>query len=333
VGRRDPLDRLEPVRRGERGEGRVEVCHLRQPSLGTAGTLALVPAYDLNGKVVLVTGGARGIGFETARQAHLRGASVAVLDLDATEAEEAAERIVARAFGIGADVVDEGAVLAAVAVTVERFGGLDVAIANAGIAPTVTTARAMPPEQFRRVIDINLLGAWHTVRAALPQVVERHGQVIFIGSIYSHANGLLASPYAVSKAGVEALGRALRAELAPLGASAGVVYFGWVDTDLVRDSLDRRDDGFGARALGEILPGFLLRRISPETAGAAIVRALEQRSPRIFAPSVWRYIAALRGLLSPVLDRRLERDGRVAGIVAEAEAAAARRSPAVPDPR
>ena len=134
--------------------------------------------------------------------------------------------------------------LAAVAETVERFGGLDVAVANAGIAPpTVTTARTMPAEEWKRVVDVNLLGAWHTARAALPQVSERGGQIVFIGSVYSFANGLLASPYAVSKAGVEALGRALRAELAPLGASASVVYFGWVDTDLVRDSLDRQRRG------------------------------------------------------------------------------------------
>ena len=284
-------------------------------------------AYDLSGKVVLVTGGARGIGFATASQLHRRGASVAVVDIDAAEAREAAERIGERAIGIGADVVDEGAVMAAVAETVERFGGLDVAIANAGIAPPSTaTARTMPPEQFRRVLDVNLLGAWYTARAALPQVVERGGQVVFIGSIYSYSNGLLASPYAVSKAGVEALGRALRAELAPLGASASVAYFGWVDTDLVRDSLDRRDDGFGARALREIMPGFLLRRIGPDEAAAAIVRALERRAPRVFAPSVWRYVSALRGLLNPILDRRFERDSRVAAIIAEAEAAATQRS-------
>jgi NAD(P)-dependent dehydrogenase (short-subunit alcohol dehydrogenase family) len=277
--------------------------------------------YDLDGKVALVTGGARGIGFETARQLHGRGASVAVVDLDAAEAREAAERIGARAIGLGADVTDEGATMAAVAAVVERFGGLDVAVANAGIAPpTVTTARTMPPEQWRRVLDVNLLGAWHTARAALPQVSERGGQVIFIGSIYSFANGILASPYAVSKAGVEALGRALRAELAPLGASAGVVYFGWVDTDLVRDSLDRRDEGRGSRILGEILPRFLLRRISPARAGATIVRAVEERAPRAFAPWEWRLISALRGLLNPLLDRRLERDSAVAAAVAEVEA-------------
>ena len=277
--------------------------------------------YELSGKVALVTGGARGIGFETARQLHLRGASVAVLDLDAAAAREAAERIGPRAIGIGADVTDEGATMAAVAAVVERFGGLDVAVANAGIAPpTVTTARTMPPEQWRRVLDVNLLGAWHTARAALPQVAERSGQLIFLGSIYSFSNGILASPYAVSKAGVEALGRALRSELAPLGASAGVVYFGWVDTELVRESLDRRDSGRGSRILGEILPRFLLRRIAPERAGATIVRALEERAPRAFAPWEWRYISAFRGLLNPLLDRRLDRDPTVAAVVAEVEA-------------
>ena len=279
--------------------------------------------YDLTGKVALVTGGARGIGFETARQLHLRGASVAVLDLRAEEAREAADRIGPRAFGVGADVTDEGGMLAAVAAVVDRFGGLDVAVANAGIAPpTITTARTMPGEEWKRVVDVNLIGAWHTARAALPQVSERGGQIVFIGSIYSFANGLLASPYAVSKAGVEALGRALRAELAPLGASASVVYFGWVDTDLVRDSLDRRDGGRGARTLGDILPAFLLRRISPQVAGDTIVRALEERAPRAFAPRVWRYLSAVRGLINPILDRRMDHDAQVAAVVTEAETAA-----------
>jgi len=286
-----------------------------------------MPSYDLSGKVALVTGAARGIGFEAARQLHLRGASVAVLDLDAEQAREAAGRIGPRAIALGADVTDEGAMLAAVATVVERFGGLDVAVANAGIAPpTVTTARTMPAEQWRQVVDVNLIGAWHTARAALPQVSERGGQLVFIGSIYSFANGLLASPYAVSKAGVEALGRALRAELAPLGASASVVYFGWVETDLVRNSLDHEDGGRGTRILGEILPAFLLKRITPEEAGAAIVRALEERAPRSFTPAVWRYLSALRGLMNPLLDRRMDHDAKIAAVVSEVEAAAGQRS-------
>ena len=281
-------------------------------------------AYDLSGKVALVTGGARGIGFETARQMHARGASVAVLDLDAEQAREAAERIGERTLGIGADVTDSGAMMAAVAETVERFGGLDVAVANAGIAPpTVTTTRAMPAEEWERVVDVNLMGTWHTVRAALPQISERRGQIVLIGSILSYANGFLASPYAVSKAGVEALGRALRTELAPFGASATVAYFGWVDTELVRGSLDRQEAG---RWLEEVMPSFLLKRITPEEAGAALARGIEQRAPRMFAPRTpWRYFSALRGLINPVFDRRSESDPSFAKVVREAEAAVADR--------
>src|SRR6187402_634787 len=134
------------------------------------------PVFDLNGKVALVTGAARGIGFETARQLHLRGASVAVLDLDPEQAREAAERIGERAIGIGVDVTDMGAMRAAVAQVVERFGGVDVAMANAGIAPpTTTTTRTMPPEEWERVIEVNLLGVWRTAQAALPQICERNG--------------------------------------------------------------------------------------------------------------------------------------------------------------
>ncbi len=280
------------------------------------------PIYDLNGKVALVTGAARGIGFETARQLHMRGASVAVVDLDPEQAREAAERIGERAIGIGADVADQGAIMQAVAETVERFGGLDIAVANAGIAPpTVTTIRMVPPEEWERVVEINLLGAWRTARAGLPQISKRDGQIVFIGSIYSFANGLLASPYAVTKAAVESLGRSLRTELAPFGASATVAYFGWVETDLVKGSLDQQE---GGKKLQDTLPSFLLKRITPDVAAAALVRGLEQRAPRVFAPSWWRYAAMLRGLLGPLMDWRAERDANVAGAIREAEAAAQR---------
>lgn len=279
-----------------------------------------MPSYDLNGKVALVTGAARGIGYETARQMHARGASVAVVDLDAALAGEAAERIGSRTIGIGADVTDRGANMAAVAETVERFGGLDVAVANAGIAPpTITTVRKMPAEEWDRVLEVNLLGACHTARAALPQISERRGQIVLIGSIYSIANGVLGTPYAISKVGVEALGRALRVELAPLGASATVAYFGWVQTELVRDSLDRRG---GGQLLEDTVPRLLLRRISPEAAATALVGGVERRAARVFAPRIWGVISALRGLINPIADRYMERDARIAAAVREAEAGA-----------
>ena len=277
-----------------------------------------MPAYDLNGKVALVTGAAKGIGFETARQIQMRGASVAVVDLNAGEAREAAERIGERAIGIAADVTDHGAMQAAVAETVERFGGLDVVVANAGIAQTkMATVRGIGSEEWERVFEVDILGVWRTVRAALPQVVERRGHVVVTSSVYAFVNGVLNSPYAVAKSGVESLGRSLRAELMPLGANASVAYFGWVDTKLVQDAFANNGD-----RMQQNLPEFLRKRIGPDEAGAAVVRGIEERAPRVFAPKWWRYVSALRGILNPLLDRRFEKDAAMTATIRDVEAEA-----------
>jgi NAD(P)-dependent dehydrogenase (short-subunit alcohol dehydrogenase family) len=277
-----------------------------------------MPSYDLNGKVALVTGAARGIGYETARQLHMRGASVAVVDIDAGEAREAAERIGARAIGVATDVTDHSAVMQSVAETVERFGGLDVVVANAGIAQAkMATVRGIGVEEWERVFEVDLLGVWRTVRAALPQIVERQGHIVVTSSVYAFVNGVLNSPYAVAKSGVESLGRSLRAELMPLGASASVAYFGWVDTKLVQDAFANNGD-----RMQQNLPDFLRRRIQPDEAGAAVVRGIEERAPRIFAPKWWRYVSALRGILNPLLDRRFGSDPAMIATVREIEAEA-----------
>ena len=273
--------------------------------------------YDLNGKVALVTGAARGIGFETARQMHLRGASVAVLDLDADEAREAAERIGPRAIGLGGDVTDQSALMNAVSTVVEEFGGLDVTVANAGIAQKqFATVRGISGEEWERVFEVDMLGVWRTVRAALPQIVERQGQMIVVSSVYAFANGFGNSPYAVAKAGVESLGRTLRVELRPHGASASVAYFGWVDTKLVQDSFEQEDSD----RIKELSPEWLLKRITPAEAGAGLVRGIEERAPRIFVPKWWRYVSALRGVVNPLLDKRMESDEKTRALIRDLDA-------------
>ncbi len=276
-----------------------------------------MPAYDLNGKVALVTGAARGIGFETARQMHLRGASVAVLDLSAEEAREAAERIGPRAIGLAGDVTDQGAMMASVAEIVDRFGGLDVAVANAGIAQKgFGSARTLSGEEWERVFEVDMLGVWRTARAALPQILERQGQIVVVSSVYAFVNGMGNSPYAAAKAGVESLGRSLRVELMPHGASASVAYFGWVDTKLVQDAFAQED----SHRIRDLSPEWLLKRITPEEAGAGLVRGIEERAPRVFVPKWWRYASALRGLINPLLDRRMESDEKTRALIRDLDA-------------
>jgi NAD(P)-dependent dehydrogenase (short-subunit alcohol dehydrogenase family) len=119
-------------------------------------------AFELSAKVALVTGAGRGIGFETARLLLARGATVAVADLDGDAARAAAD-LGENALALAADVTDRRRMADVVAATVERFGALDVVIANAGVAPPAATLRVIDPAAFERVVEVDLLGVWRTV--------------------------------------------------------------------------------------------------------------------------------------------------------------------------
>ena len=271
----------------------------------------------MNGKVALVTGAARGIGFETARLLHERGASVAILDLNREGAQAAAERIGERTRALDADVTDGRAMELAVSEVVERLGGLDIVVANAGIAPTPRPMSVIGNEEFERVIDVDLYGVWRTVRPALPQVIERGGHMVVVASVYAFMNGVMAAPYAMAKAGVEQLGRALRVELAPHGASAGVAYFGFIDTEMVRKAFA---DPIAQRAENTV-PNWMLKRLTPDVAGAAIVNGIERRAPRMIAPRWWGAISMMRGVLNPFLDRYARHDDEIAAAIRDGERA------------
>jgi NAD(P)-dependent dehydrogenase (short-subunit alcohol dehydrogenase family) len=257
--------------------------------------------YNVSGKTALITGAARGIGFATAQVLLDRGANVVIVDLDQENSVAAAARLHdTRAMGLGADVTDRAAMQRAVSEAVERFGGLDIVVSNAGIAPRGATFRVMPSESFDRVIDVDLMGVVRTVDAALPQIVERGGHVVVIASVYAFVNGMAATPYAMAKAGVEQFGRALRVELVPHGASASVAYFGFIDTDMVHEVLD--NDPSSAQMM-KTIPRPLRKRLQPSAAGEAIAAGIESRAARIIRPKRWAAFSALRGVINPVLDR------------------------------
>jgi NAD(P)-dependent dehydrogenase (short-subunit alcohol dehydrogenase family) len=274
--------------------------------------------YPVHGKVALVTGGMRGIGLETAKLLHARGASVVVTDIDPEGIQRAVAEIGSeRVLGLVSDVRVEDAVRAAVDQAVESFGGLDIVIANAGVAPRPPrTLLSMDPEDFDRVLDVDLNGVVRTVRAALPQIVARGGHVVLISSIYAFTNGVLMTPYAAAKAAVEQLGRALRVELEHHGAGATVAYFGFVDTEMVSEAYS---DPVVAK-LDESIPRPLRRRISPAVAARGIVDGIERRAARVILPRRWELLRLLRGIAGPGSDEFIRRHRKVQPLLRDVDA-------------
>jgi NAD(P)-dependent dehydrogenase (short-subunit alcohol dehydrogenase family) len=269
--------------------------------------------YTLAGKTVLITGAARGIGLEVARRAHARGANVALVGLEPAELERRAAELGDRAWWREADATDLEAMEAAVAGAVERFGGVDVVMANAGVAPNGTVA-SIDPAAFDRTIEVNLLGVFRTVRAALPQVTARRGYVLIVSSASALIHTPLMAAYTASKAGVEAFGDALRAEVAHTGTKVGVAYFSFIDTDMVRRGFDRPSAQAGRERLGGPLS-----KVAPlAEVGDAVIEGFERRARHVMVPKSLRSALLLRAVLQPLSEMGARRRG-LADIIRMAE--------------
>jgi len=272
-------------------------------------------SWTLDGKTVFITGAARGIGAEAAKQLRAKGARVALAGLEPELLEERAAELGGDTAWFEADVSDGDAVAAAVERAVERFGGLDVVIANAGVAGGGPVA-SMDPDAFETVIDVNLLGVYRTVRAALPHVTARGGYVLPIASLAAALHGPMMSAYAASKAGVEAFADSLRVEVRHTGTAVGCAYFSFIDTDMVRRGFERAS----AQRAKERLRG-PLKPPPVSVAGAAVVRGVEKRARFVYAPRWVLPALYLRTLLQP-LSERGARDAELVETMRLAEAEA-----------
>jgi NAD(P)-dependent dehydrogenase (short-subunit alcohol dehydrogenase family) len=233
---------------------------------------------ELSARRVLITGAARGIGAATARRLHARGARVALAGIEPDELHAVA-RDCGDAPALECDVRDREQVEAAVNAAAEQLGGLDVVMANAGVAAQLPILGG-DPEVFERTIEVNLVGVYYTLRAAAPHIAHERGYALAVSSLAAAVHPPMLGAYCAAKAGVEALGDCLRVELRSSGARVGVAYFAELDTDMT-------SRGFGTEAAQKIgRRGGPFTAVAPLEVGInAIVRGIERRSRRVVAPS------------------------------------------------
>jgi NAD(P)-dependent dehydrogenase (short-subunit alcohol dehydrogenase family) len=270
----------------------------------------------LDNKVVLITGAARGIGAETARKLSAKGSKVALVGLEPDRLRALAQELGDRAVWFEADVTDQASMDSAVSGTIGAFGGIDVVLANAGVANNGTVA-VNPADAVVRTIEVNLLGVVRTVSAALPAVTERRGYVAMVSSTAAFTMMPGMAGYAASKAGVEQFANCLRLEVAHKGVKVGSIHPGWIDTDLVRD---QRQD---LRTFDEAFDRFPWPMNATITVGEcadAIVDGIERRRSRVYTPKAIGLVQALRTITTgPIANWAIGREAKTMVPKLEAE--------------
>jgi len=258
-------------------------------------------ARSLEGKVFFITGGARGIGAAVAAEAASRGARIALTGLEPELLESVAASLGPGHLHHECDVTDDASVEAAVAATVAELGGIDMVLANAGIA-TYGSIEHTSPATFDTLTAININGVHRTVHMTLPHLLESRGWVGILGSIASYSPLPGVAPYNASKAGVELYNRTLRLEVGWRGVCAATIHPSWIDTALVRES---EADLASFREMRESLPWPVHSTTSVEACAKAIVNGAEKRKDRIFVPRSARLMFWLRNVLGSFVGEKV----------------------------
>ncbi|MFF9589762.1 SDR family oxidoreductase [Streptomyces sp. NPDC014646] len=271
-------------------------------------------ARSLEGQVVVVTGAARGVGELLARKLSARGAKLALVGLEPDELKKVSERLHGDSDHWFADVTDHEAMARVAQEVKERFGKVDVVVANAGVA-TGGLFVDSDPEAWRRVIEVNLIGGAVTGRAFLPVLMESRGYFLQIASLAAMTPAPMMTAYCASKSGVEAFAHSLRAEVGHRGVRVGVGYLSWTDTDMVRGA----DQDDVMRELRQRLPWPANRTYPLGPAVDRIVSGVERRSAHVYAQRWLRGMQSVRGCLPTLIgvvgQREMRRFGpRLAGV-------------------
>ena len=268
----------------------------------------------LSGQSVLITGAAHGIGAEIARRLAARGARVSLVGLG----DGRARRVAADCPGASSSTPTSPTRRRS---TPPWPGRSRRSAASTPCSPTPASARPASSARwtrtsFERVIEVNLIGVWRTIRACLPHVIERRGYILPVASMAAILPPVGLGAYGAAKSGVENLGHALRVETQGFGVGVGVAYFSWIDTEMVRGA-ERTELGASMRAT---LNGPLAKTYPVSAAAEAVVRGIERRS-RIVACPRWLIGAdGLKPLLPRLTEHALRGHRRASTRIAEREA-------------
>lgn len=250
------------------------------------------------GKVVLITGAARGIGAGVARRLASEGATLALVGLEADELRAVAAECGPDASAWDADVTDWDALAAAVDGIVARHGRIDVVMANAGIA-AAGFIRSIDPAAFEKVIEVDLLGVWRTVRTCLPHLIASRGYCLVVSSMAAIVHIPGNAPYNAAKAGVEAFANTLRAEVRHLGVDVGVAHPTWISTDMVNSADEHPVFG----PLRGSMPSAIGKTYPLSVAVDAFDAGINRRARAIHIPSSLWFAKLFRALVPPLVER------------------------------
>ncbi|MEU9922347.1 SDR family oxidoreductase [Streptomyces griseoluteus] len=259
----------------------------------------------LEGQVAVVTGAARGVGELLARKLSARGAKVALVGLEEDELKAVSERLYGESAHWYADVTDHEAMGRVAAEVKERFGKVDIVVANAGVATGGPFADS-DPVSWRRVIEVNLIGSAVTARAFLPVLTESRGYLLQIASLAAMTPAPMMTAYCASKSGVEAYAHSLRGEVGHLGVRVGVAYLSWTDTDMVRGA----DQDDVMRELRQRLPWPSNKTYPLGPAVDRLVDGIERRSPHVYGQWWLRGMQGMRGYLPALIGTVGQREMR-----------------------
>jgi 2-dehydro-3-deoxy-L-rhamnonate dehydrogenase (NAD+) len=190
---------------------------------------------DLNSHVAIITGGARGIGFACAQRYIASGATVAIWDRDAEAAKAAAQSLGPKALAQTVDVTSEQSIADATKNLIEKFQRIDILVNNAGITGPNVKVWEYPPEDFRQVIEIDLIAPFLVCKAVVPHMIKAgYGRIVNIASVAGKEGNPNASAYSAAKAGLIGLTKSLGKELATSGVMCNCVTPAAAETDIFK---------------------------------------------------------------------------------------------------